>query len=66
MEFLELRQRAREHFQAQVLLIAQVIGPALEYADFVVQPLPEAEGHPLPGVHGYRDLLPGHEVAAGL
>lgn len=56
----------REHFQAQVLLIAPAIGPALEYADLVVQPLHEAEGHALPGAHGHRDLLPGHEAAAGL
>ena len=45
MTVSELRQHAREHFESQVLLIAQAIGPALEHADLVVQPLHEAEGH---------------------
>src|SRR5713101_8021426 len=41
----DLRQHAGEHLQAQILLVSQTVGAALDHADLVVEPLHESQRH---------------------
>ena len=40
----ECRQHAGEDLQAEVVLVAETVGPPLDHTDFVVEPFDEAEG----------------------
>src|SRR3989442_343279 len=51
-------QHAAEDLEAQVLLIAEAVGPALDDAHLVVEPLDEAEGDLVLGGTVGRDAVP--------
>src|SRR2546425_8434034 len=52
------RQHAAEDLEAQVLLVAEAVGPALDDAHLVVEPLDEAEGDLVLGGTVGRDAVP--------
>jgi hypothetical protein len=54
----KLRQHAGQDLQSQVLFVTQSVGATLEYTDFVVQSLDEAERDFVLGLAVGSDAIP--------
>src|SRR2546421_4970785 len=56
--FSEFRQHARKDFEAKILFVSKSVGPSLDDADLVVDPLDEAQGHLVLLMAIRRDSVP--------